>query len=118
MMTLFDGPDTLQDLPCRAATTVAPQALLLMNNALVRDSATAMSNRLAGLAHDDESFVEHAFRLAVARPPSDDERRAGRAFLAEQAGSYQQDGRENAANLARIDFCQALLCLNEFVYVE
>jgi hypothetical protein len=35
----FDGLDTLNGLGLRAQTTVAPQALLLMNNKLIRSAA-------------------------------------------------------------------------------
>ena len=48
---------------------------------------------------------------AALRPKSLDE------FIGQQAASY---GRPDAANLhaAQADFCQVLLSLNEFVYVE
>src|SRR5206468_1186641 len=36
MMVLFDAPDSLQDIAARPTTTVAPQALLMLNNAAVR----------------------------------------------------------------------------------
>jgi hypothetical protein len=36
-------------------------------------------------------------------------------FLEEQRQAY---GGANASELALEDFCQSLLCLNEFVYVE
>ena len=40
------------------------------------------------------------------------------AFLAEQTKSYQEAGRGDAAQLAAGDFCQVLLGLNEFIYVD
>src|SRR5581483_3216167 len=38
-MVLFDAPEPLQGIEQRTTTTIAPQALLLMNNKLVRDCA-------------------------------------------------------------------------------
>ena len=38
-LTLFDAPDGLQGMEQRTTTTVAPQALLLLNNVLVRQCA-------------------------------------------------------------------------------
>ncbi len=46
MMTQFDAPDSLVGIDARQATTVAPQALLLMNNALVRECATHLAERV------------------------------------------------------------------------
>ncbi|MBI3118695.1 MAG: PSD1 domain-containing protein, partial [Candidatus Hydrogenedentes bacterium] len=45
MMMLFDAPDTTQSLGARATTTIAPQALLLMNNVEVRKWAEAFAKR-------------------------------------------------------------------------
>ena len=35
-LVLFDGPDALQGVEQRGTTTIAPQALLLMNHPVVR----------------------------------------------------------------------------------
>jgi hypothetical protein len=40
------------------------------------------------------------------------------AFVTAQAASYQSAGKTDARDLALADFCQVLLCLNEFVYVD
>jgi hypothetical protein len=119
MMTLFDGPDTLQDLPCRVSTTIAPQALMLLNSATVRDHATNFARRIRPApAAPSADAVLNAFRAALARPPSPDELADSAAFLAEQTEAYTAAGKSDAAELAFADLCQTLLCSNEFVYVE
>ena len=35
-----------------------------------------------------------------------------------QTNDYQADGKSNAAQLALADFCQMLVSLNEFAYIE
>ena len=40
------------------------------------------------------------------------------AFVREQQASYQADGKKDARHLALTDFCQVLMDLNEFIYVE
>ena len=40
------------------------------------------------------------------------------AFVREQQASYQGDGKKDARHLALTDFCQVLMDLNEFIYVE
>ena len=39
-------------------------------------------------------------------------------FLTQQTADYRNDGKPDAGLLAMTDFCQTLLCLNEFVYVD
>ena len=46
-LVLFDGPDALQGAEQRNTTTIAPQALLLMNNAQVRICAESLAKRVA-----------------------------------------------------------------------
>ncbi len=119
MMTVFDAPDSLQDLPTRSCTTIAPQALLLMNNVTVRDHATAFARRIKTAAGDSPAdAVRASYAIALGRPPRDEELVDSVAFLKEQSSAYSTAGKSNAAELALADFCQTLMCLNEFVYVE
>jgi hypothetical protein len=119
MMSLFDGPDTLQDLPCRVSTTIAPQALMLMNNTVVRERATSFARRLKPAA---ESSLSDAIRLgyaiALGRTPAPDELADSESFLKDQTASYRDAAKADASDLAWADFCQTLISLNEFVYVE
>jgi hypothetical protein len=119
MMQVFDAPDALQGVGDRPATTIAPQALLLMNNAHVRDSAKAFARRiLPGPAAPLEAAVTAGYRGALARPPQPEELADALAFLGTQAASYQKAGRADARELALADFCQVLMCLNEFIYID
>jgi hypothetical protein len=119
MITLFDGPDTLQGMEARATTTIAPQALLLMNNKLVRDCAEGIARRVAPAdGRDLTAAVQQAYLVALARRPTAEEGKDALAFLKEQQDSYQADRRKDALHLALTDFCQVLLELNEFVYID
>ena len=40
------------------------------------------------------------------------------AYLSAQKTSYQEAGSQEAETTGRVDFCQVLFCLNEFVYVQ
>ena len=40
------------------------------------------------------------------------------AFVKAQAESYKAAGKTDGREVALADFCQALMCLNEFVYVD
>jgi hypothetical protein len=119
MMQVFDAPDALSSLGERSSTTVAPQALLLLNNANTRACAKAFAKRVAsGPATDLTDAIRAAYITAIARQPTDEELADGLAFVTAQSASYQTDGKPDSRDLALADFCQVLLCLNEFVYVE
>lgn len=120
MMTLFDGPDTLQDLAVRPETTVAPQALMLMNNEILRRYAVALAAKIAPQSPADiEEGIDAGYRRAIGRSPSVEELRDSKEFVAAQIAAYRAEGKAAASeSLAWADFCQVLFGLNEFVYVE
>jgi hypothetical protein len=115
MMVVFDAPEALVSVGDRPTTTIAPQALLLMNNPQVRGYARSFAKRVAP---DDqtplEAAIRQAYRIALARAPTSGELADALAFVGAQAKSYAADGRQ----LALTDFCQVLMCLNEFVYID
>jgi cytochrome c553 len=113
LMVLFDAPEPLSSMGNRVSTTIAPQALALMNNPQVRQWAGGFANRLKGKTAEDA--VKSGYEIALGRPPSAEEIKESVKFLEEQRQTY---GGPNASDLALEDFCQSLLCLNEFVYVE
>jgi hypothetical protein len=118
-MVLFDGPDALQGVEQRQTTTVAPQALLLMNHPLVRSAAEGLAKRVApGEGKTFADAVTSAYGIALGRTPTARELAESVAFLKEQTASYEKDGKSNAQHLALADFCQVLLGLNEFIYID
>jgi cytochrome c553 len=118
-MVLFDAPDALQGIDRRPATTVAPQALLLMNSAMVRRCAESFARRIS--PRDDVALadaVRSGYVVALGRQPEDAELADSVQFLQEQVDSYRADKKDNARQLALADFCQVLLGLNELIYVD
>ncbi len=114
MMVIFDAPEALGGMAERPTTTIAPQALYLLNNANMRRVAKGLAGRL-GDASNLESAIDRAYHIALSRPPSSDERDESLAFIRQQAATYPA---ATATVSAMADFCHVLLCLNEFVYVE
>jgi hypothetical protein len=103
----FDYPDPSTSNPRRDQTTVAPQALFLMNHPFAIDAARAMLKRpdVAGEA-DLSQRVDRLYHLCYGRTPRAEETAVARAFLA--------DG--SAANWEQ--YVQALLIANEFVFID
>jgi hypothetical protein len=117
MMQLFDAPDSIQGVGSREESTVAPQALAMLNSPLVRGFATKLAERARpseGTTLD--GAISGAYRIALSRPPTSDELASMKTFVQRQAESRGTGG--NAEALAFRDFCHVLLCMNEFVYVD
>jgi hypothetical protein len=116
MMQVFDAPEALTGVADRPTTTIAPQALLLMNNPQVRGYAHALARRIAPDAKTPTAeAVRAGFLIALARTPSADELADALAFIRAQTASYSGPNRRE---LALADYCQVLMCLNEFIYVD
>jgi hypothetical protein len=119
MMTQFDAPDSLVGIDARPTTTVAPQALLMMNNALVRDCATHLAERVRPKAETPlADAVRAGYETVLGRAPMEQEAADAAAFIKDQTESYRKDGKADADRLALTDFCQVLMELNEFIYVD
>ena len=118
-MVLFDAPDALGGMDRRPVTTVAPQALLMMNSEIVRGYAEALARRVSPSdAVPSAEAVRAGYQITLGRLPTERELKMSVAFLEQQSASYREDGKANARQLALADFCQVLLGLNEFVYVD
>jgi hypothetical protein len=126
LLTTFDFADTTQPCTSRNVSTVAPQALALLNNDFVHEQSRAFAERVARAAGDDRAAqVERAWWLALSRPPSDEERTAAVGHLATQTAHFAHaDGRGGALpdaaarQQALASLCHVLLNTNEFIYVD
>jgi hypothetical protein len=106
-MVVFDAPEPLVSQGSRPTTTVAPQALLLMNSPQIRAWAEALAQRAEN--------PERAYQLALGRSPNAVEMQAAANFLESGIAAYA--GKPNAPTLALADLCQVLFGLNEFAYL-
>jgi Protein of unknown function (DUF1553) len=102
----FDQPNLINSCEQRNRSTIAPQALLLMNNNFVILESKIFAERLRREAGDDpQAQVERAFRLALGRLPVAFERAKAVEFILSSPNGLTE-------------FCQALFNLNEFVYQQ
>ncbi len=103
MLDIFDKPDSVSSCARRNRSTIAPQALIMMNNAFVNLEASKFAARLEQAGGTADGWVDRAFVLALSRHPSQVE--------AERAVAYIK-----ADPQGLVDFCKAIFNLNEFVY--
>jgi hypothetical protein len=112
MLQMFDAPEAIQSIGERSTTTVATQALAFMNAPMVRTQAEKLAQRARAAGSEP---IDEAYRIALGRRPSDSERDRMTAFIRRQAEGY---GGTQGQDRALADFCQVLLCLNEFIYID
>ncbi|GDY20903.1 xanthan lyase [Verrucomicrobiota bacterium] len=115
LFDVFDFADPSMVTGRRNVSTVAPQALFLMNHPFVMEQAQLAAKRLlAEPLPDDAARVARASRLALGRPPSAGELQIATRFLpAESAGTTE------AARLnGWAQFYQALFASLDFRYVD
>lgn len=126
MLEPFDMAALSPNCELRPVSTVAPQALLMMNNELVVHEAARFADRLHIEAGDDVKLqVTRAWRIAFGRDISAEQLTASVRFLAEQTTQIaaripaDQVAKEpSAKQQALASFCQALLSANPFLYVD
>jgi hypothetical protein len=120
-LQLFDAPDALQGVGARNTTTVPSQALWQLNNSQVRQCADALAARLLDRPERSlEKLIDDGYRQTLAREPEAAERAALLEFFRLQMRSHRDDGssERESRQRATVEYCQMLLCVNEFIYVE
>jgi hypothetical protein len=122
----FDYPQMNPNCLQRRDSTVAPQALHLMNNGMVRHLAEHFARRLQREAgRDPLRQIDRAYLIALGRPAGTEEKRIGRAALKRLtqrwskhlAGLGKQDESE-AARLALAGYCHTIMNSAAFLYVD
>jgi hypothetical protein len=100
----FDLPENSTSCARRTGSTVAPQALSLLNSPLAVEASQALARRVRAQAGADPAAqVRQAFRIALQRDPEPGEREACLSLLERRSLP---------------EVCRALINLNEFAYVD
>jgi hypothetical protein len=121
LMTTFDFSDTT--LPCaqRDVTTVAPQALAMLNSQFVHEQSESLADRVLAADNDDtESLVTHVWQYALGRRPRAEEVQLALDHLRVQRDHFAETQQESnqIERLAIASLCHVLLNSNEFLYVD
>jgi len=120
----FDMPTPDKPEPDRPTTTIAPQALILLNSEFVEGQSLALAERLVGeVGTDPIAQINHVFRLALGRSADDNETRIAVEFLQAQRIKWQElaaaDSKSDfASRQALKSFCQLIFNMNEFAYID
>jgi hypothetical protein len=111
-LEVFDAPDNNLSCPMRGQSTIAPQALTLLNSDEALLCAKAFAARLRKETPERSGQIERAFRYATGRAPGARERQLSEEFLAGSAGRAENE------LVPLEELCRALFNLNAFAYVE
>jgi cytochrome c553 len=104
MLQIFDAPDTATSCPRRESSTVAPQALALMNSEFSVAQAAQFAARIKKQAGEDpQTSLECGWRLAFGRSPTAEERQTALDYLSRNS-------------LERL--CLLMFNMSEFIYVD
>jgi len=121
MLETFDGPTLTPNCDIRHTSTVALQALMLMNSRFVHEQAKFFAERVRKDAGAEPGAqVALAWKLAYAVEPTAREVEQSIGFLANQAALARttKSAPGDPQVVALTQFCQALLSSNRFLYVD
>lgn len=117
----FDFPQMNPNCVERRGSTVAPQALHLLNNGMVRRLAEQFARRVREEAGPDPARqIEWVYLTALSRLPLEEEKILGRLTLASllmEWGKHEVD-KDEASHRALATYCHTILNSAAFLYVD
>jgi hypothetical protein len=129
LLNTFDLPEMKPNCQQRSVSTVAPQALLLMNDAWVVEAAEKMSERLWSSEPSSVERIQKAFQLAFCVDADPAELASCQTFIEKQAELFRSDPDEKwqqkimeqpdaPQRRGLASLCQMLMASNRFLYLE
>jgi hypothetical protein len=139
VMESFDLPAMSPNCLARSTSTIAPQALHMMNDAMISRLAESFAERVRKEAgRNAEEQVRQAYWIALSRPPSDEERKVSLDILRRLRDVEGANGQTRAASslaakptpgasipvagdpagMALAEFCHTLMNSAAFIYID
>lgn len=125
LLRTFDAPVMETNCERRQSSTVAEQALMLLNSEFALEQAGYLARRARQLGGSEfRQQAAQAWKLALLRDATDEELNRADQFLAEQVAYLEAhppaEGEEapDPQMTALTNLCQVLLSTNEFLYVD
>jgi len=115
----FDAPTMEPNCTKRTVSTVAPQALMLMNNSFVINESRSMAGRFRRLAKGNlDRQLGLAWETTLGQAPGADELAQSAMFVEKQAALFAAQKEKQPGLAALANYCQVLLSSNAFIYVD
>ena len=114
----FNGADTNACTGQRGSDTAPQQALFMLNSDFAHRQAKALAERLAKEGGDTKARLDKAFRLALGRPPTQEELNEAVEFLGSVEKPLKSAGAGEREKAAWASYLRVLLSSSEFVFVD
>ena len=120
-LDLFDGSDGNLHVGTRRPTTTSLQSLYLLNSEFVEEQAQAVAARVMSVSTSRDARIRWAYAHLFARQPTTDElatvtRRVDQ--IQDKAENGQAGAEENTNLAAWTTIIHAMMCSNEFLFVD
>jgi Protein of unknown function (DUF1553)/Protein of unknown function (DUF1549)/Planctomycete cytochrome C len=127
LLESFDFSNSHSPVGKRVVTTVAPQALMLLNDALVRRQSEQLAQRVLGATEarqpalqtsDIQGYLNELWQIVLQRDPSADEVQSIQQFIDAQNVATAGDEVPNRQLKLWTQLCKIVLNSNECLYVD
>ncbi|MCA9071071.1 MAG: DUF1553 domain-containing protein, partial [Planctomycetaceae bacterium] len=121
ILEAFDLPQMNPNCIERPKSTVAPQALHLLNNGMVRELALAFAERVESEAPDNrDQQIDRVYQIALNRPPSDEEKQFASKTLSQLTKEWQTELKDEskAKTRALANYCHVIMNSAGFLFVD
>ena len=124
MLETFDLPQMNPACQDRPTSTVAQQALYLMNNATIRQLSASFATRVLEEATDMEEQIQWVYQTALSRPATAQELELGRSTLTQLEEKWsshlkaENKSTLDAPQMALKTYCHTLMNSAAFLYID
>src|SRR5262249_16987631 len=123
-LEVFDFPQMNPNCIERRDSTVAPQALYLMNNSMIRDLAEQFARRVKNeVGTDRAKQIDQVYWIALSRLPTNEEKNLGLNTLAKLVAQWSKEPKASGRVMdpdqeALSTYCHAIMNSAAFLYVD
>lgn len=107
LLEVFDKPDSNLSCSRRLQSTIAPQALHLLNSEFAQDQARSLWTTVSTRTADEGQRIQELYQRVLGRSATSREIQSAQALI---ASAPDAEG--------WVDLCHALWNLNEFIYID
>ncbi len=122
VLETFDLPQMNPNCEKRVNSTVAQQALYLLNNTMVRQLSESFAERVFKKTLDPGSQVQHVYLSALGRRPNDEEQQVGVETLTQLIEEWKKhpDDTSNTdpSQRALETYCHTIMNSAAFLYID
>ena len=122
-LDLFDGADPDLLVPDRPDSTSAPQALFMLNNDAVSNAVATASKKTIAASNHEQQRIAWLYQRLFGRSATAEEQSVAKQVIRQSLETRKQlfAAGENKVDVEAgswEDLCLALICSNEFLYVD